>query len=169
MHAKVFSIQIIQYFCQIPPRVCTLVLFINPRRAVIDVQASRDESTSTLLTLSLDVLYPNPPNSYHVLCIHNIVFFLLYVIPKTGGKNYEHCTLYSSCLVCLSVCMYVCMYVCMSVRTRYSGSTRNSKYNERYHRVKRQICGNIKKAFFLKLSYSKVRASFTYLGRGGHL
>ena len=24
-------------------------------------------------------------------------------------------------------------------------------------------------AFFLKLSYSKVRASFTHLGRGGHL
>ena len=26
-----------------------------------------------------------------------------------------------------------------------------------------------KKAFFLKLSYSKVRAFFTHLGRGGHL
>ena len=35
--------------------------------------------------------------------------------------------------------------------------------------LKRQICGNIKKAFFLKLPYSKVRASFTHLGRGGHL
>ena len=40
------------------------------------------------------------------------------------------------------------------------------KYNERYHRVKRQICGNIKMAFFIKLSYSKVRV--TYPGRGGH-
>ena len=29
MHAKVFSIQIFQYFHQIPPRVCTLVLFIK--------------------------------------------------------------------------------------------------------------------------------------------
>ena len=67
------------------------------------------------------------------------------------------------------VVLCVCMYVCMSVRTRYSGSTHNSKYNERYHRVKRQICGNIKKAFFFKLSYSKVRAFFTHLGRGGHL
>ena len=28
MHAKVFSIQIFQYFSQIVPRVCTLVLFI---------------------------------------------------------------------------------------------------------------------------------------------
>ena len=28
MHAKVISIQIFQYFRQIPPRVCTLVLFI---------------------------------------------------------------------------------------------------------------------------------------------
>ena len=59
--------------------------------------------------------------------------------------------------------------VCMSVRTRYSGSTRSYKYNERCHRVKRQICGNNKMAFFLKWSYSKVRAGFTYLGRGGHL
>ena len=32
--------------------------------------------------------------------------------------------------------------------------------------VLRQICGNIIMAFFLKLSYSKVRASFTHLGRG---
>ena len=30
MHAKVFSIQIFQHFHQIPPRVCTLVLFIRP-------------------------------------------------------------------------------------------------------------------------------------------
>ena len=29
MHAKVFSIQIFQHFHQIPPRVCTLVLFIR--------------------------------------------------------------------------------------------------------------------------------------------
>ena len=28
MHAKVFSIQIFQYFHQILPRVCTLVLFV---------------------------------------------------------------------------------------------------------------------------------------------
>ena len=59
--------------------------------------------------------------------------------------------------------------VCMSVRTLYSGSTRSYKYNERCHRVKRQICGNNKMLFFFKLSYSKVRAGFTYLGRGGHL
>ena len=62
----------------------------------------------------------------------------------------------------------VCLSVCLSVFP-YSGSTRDKKYNERYHRVKRQFCGNIKKVFFFKLSYSKVRAFFTYLGRGGHL
>ena len=59
--------------------------------------------------------------------------------------------------------------VCLSVCFSYSGSTRDDKYNERYHRVKRQICGNIKIVFFLKLSYSKDRAFFTYLGRGSHL
>ena len=45
--------------------------------------------------------------------------------------------------------------VCVCVCFPYSGSTRDEKYSERYHRVKRQICGNIKMAFFLKLSYSK--------------
>ena len=54
------------------------------------------------------------------------------------------------------MCVSVCMYVCMSVRTRYSASTRNYKYNERCHRFKHQIYGNIKKEFSLKLSYSKV-------------
>ena len=49
-------------------------------------------------------------------------------------------------------------YLCLSVCFPYSGSTRDEKYNERYHRVKRQICGNIKMASFLKLSYSKVKA-----------
>ena len=70
--------------------------------------------------------------------------------------------------VCVCVCVYVCVYVCVCVTTR-SGSTRSWKYNERCDRVKRQICGNIKKAFFLNFSYSKVRAFFTHLGRGGHL
>ena len=65
----------------------------------------------------------------------------------------------------LCVCVCVCVFVCFP----YSGSTHNEKCNERYRRVKRQICGNIKKTFFLKLSYSKVRAFFTHLGRGGHL
>ena len=56
---------------------------------------------------------------------------------------------YSTWSVCLSVCLSVCF--------PYSGSTRNEKYNERYHRVKCQFCGNIKKAVFFKLSYSEVR------------
>ena len=61
------------------------------------------------------------------------------------------------------------MYVCLSEHAILAVRAVRSIYNERCHRVKRQICGNIKKAFFLKLSYSKVRASFTHLGRGGHL
>ena len=74
---------------------------------------------------------------------------------------------YSSYLVCMYVCMYVCMSVCLSAHAILA--VRAIKSIKRYHRIKRQICGNIKKAFFLKLSYSKVRAFFTYLGRGGHL
>ena len=60
---------------------------------------------------------------------------------------------YSTWFVILSVCLSV-RHAILAVRA----------INERYHRVKRQICGNIKMAFFIKFSYSKVRAFFfTYL------
>ena len=71
--------------------------------------------------------------------------------------------------VCVCVCVCVCMYVCLSAYAILSVRAIKSIYNEIYHRVKRQICGNIEMAFFLKLPYSKVRAFFTHLGRGGHL
>ena len=79
-------------------------------------------------------------------------FFRFKVYTGTARMRREG---YSSCLVC--VCLSA--HAILAVRAF-------KKYNERYHR---QIYGNIKMAFFLKLSYSKVRASFTYLGRGGHL
>ena len=71
----------------------------------------------------------------------------------------ERVTVVVSC-VCVSVCLYVCLseHAILAVRAVRS-ITKDVK------RVKRQICGNIKKAFFLKLSYSKVRAFFTHLGR----
>ena len=69
--------------------------------------------------------------------------------------------------VILSFCLSFCLSVCLSGHAILAVRA-IKKYNERYHRVKRQICGNIKMAFFIKLSYSKVRAFFTYLGRGGH-
>ena len=72
--------------------------------------------------------------------------------------------------MCVCVCVCVCVSLCVSVHTVYSGSTHNKKYNEIYHCVKPQICGNIKMEFFLKLSYSKFRTFFTYVyfGRGSH-
>ena len=66
---------------------------------------------------------------------------------------------YSSRLVCTYVCH---AHDILAVRAIKS-------VNERYRRVKRQICGNIIMTFFLKLSYSKIRVSFTHLGKGGHL
>ena len=69
--------------------------------------------------------------------------------------------------VCVCVCLYVCMYVCLSEHAILA--VRAIRCITRCHRGKHQICGNIKKAFSLKLSYSKVRAFFTHLGRGGHL
>ena len=56
--------------------------------------------------------------------------------------------------------------VCLSAHAILAVRATKSITIERYHRVKRQICGNIKMAFFFKLSYSKVRASF-YLPRQG--
>ena len=73
---------------------------------------------------------------------------------------------YSSRLACVCVCMYVC--VCLSAHAILAVRVIKS-VNERYRRVKRQIYDNIIIAFFLKLSYLKVRASFTHFGRGGHL
>ena len=61
------------------------------------------------------------------------------------------------------------MSVYVSVMIHYSSNMGDSRYNERYHHVKCQVCSNMKMAFFLKLSYSKVRAISNYLGRGGHL
>ena len=58
---------------------------------------------------------------------------------------------------------------CMCLSVSVCTNTLFWQYAQLEDRVKRQICGNIKKAFFLKLSYSKVRAFFTHLGRGGHL
>ena len=46
--------------------------------------------------------------------------------------------------------MYVCMYVYLSEQA--------VRAIRSITKVKRQICGNIKKAFFLKLSYSKTSA-----------
>ena len=97
-------------------------------------------------------------------CFLFFIYMYLHTLINPRRACAERATVVVSC-----VCLSVCLSVCMSVRTRYSGSMRSYKYNERCHRVKRQICGNIKKAFFLKLSYSKVRAFFTHLGRGGHL
>ena len=96
---------------------------------------------------------------------------------------------YSSCLVCvcLSVrtrfyprracasrvtvvvsCVCVCVSVCLSAHAILVVRAIKSITKDTIV-FKHPICGNIKMAFFLKLSYSKVRTFFTPLGRGGHL
>ena len=63
------------------------------------------------------------------------------------------------------LCVCVCVSVCLSTHIILAVRAIKCR-NERYHRVKHQICCNIKIAFFLIFSYSKVRVSFTYLSRG---
>ena len=67
---------------------------------------------------------------------------------------------YSSCLVCVSVCLSE--HAILAVRAVRSITKDAIVLSVRFAAI-------LKKAFFLKLSYSKVRAFFTHLGRGGHL
>ena len=109
------------------------------------------------------------PMDTNIIIIYIYIFVYIYIYHRNAPAN--SCNRLASLAInprraCAD---RVTVVVCMSVHTRYSGSTCSYKYKERYHRVKRQIYGNNKMAFFLKWSYSKVRAGFTYLGRGGHL
>ena len=62
------------------------------------------------------------------------------------------------------VCMYVChAHAILAVRVIKSVTKDTVVLNVRFAAI------IIIMAFFLKLSYSKFRASFTHLGRGGHL
>ena len=71
---------------------------------------------------------------------------------------------YSSCLACVSVCMYVCLseHAILAVRAVRSITKDAIMLSVRFAAI-------LKRRFLLKLSYSKVRAFFTHLGRGGHL
>ena len=66
-------------------------------------------------------------------------------------------------------CVYMCLYVGLSAHAILAVRAIKSITKDTIVLLKRQICGNNKMAFFLKLSYSKVRAFFTHLGSGGHL
>ena len=60
MHAKVFSIQMLQYFSQIEPRVCTLVLFICSGGAAVHTDSIFFRSFSSPL-LHFSRRPPPPP------------------------------------------------------------------------------------------------------------
>ena len=72
---------------------------------------------------------------------------------------------YSSCPVCVCVCMYVCMYICLSehailaVRAIRSVTKDAIVLSVRFTAI----------GVFLKIVLFESRASFTHLGRGGHL
>ena len=67
---------------------------------------------------------------------------------------------YCSCFVCVCVCVCVCLsgHAILAVRVIKSIMKDTIVLSVRFAAI----------AFFSKLSYSKVRAFFTYLGRGGH-
>ena len=75
----------------------------------------------------------------------------------------ERVTVVVSC-VCVCVCVYacVCVSVCLSEHAILAVRAIRSI-------TKDAIVLSVRFAAILKLSYSKVRAVFTHLGRGGHL
>ena len=70
------------------------------------------------------------------------------------------CVCVCVCVWCVCVCVCVC--VCLAVRAIKSITKDTIVLSARFAAI-------LKKAFSLLLSYSKVRAFFTYLGKGGHL
>ena len=72
-------------------------------------------------------------------------------------------TVVVSC-VCVCVCLYVCLstHAILAVHAIRSITKDNIVLSVRFAAI-------LKWRFFLKLSYLKVRAFFTYFGRGGHL
>ena len=73
------------------------------------------------------------------------------------------------CVVCVCVCVCVCVYVCVCLSAHAIPAVRVIKSVTKDTVVLKSDLRQYCMAFFLKLSYSKVRASFTHLGRGGHL
>ena len=91
MHAKVFSIQIFQYFCQIPPRVCTLVLFIYL------LQVKQDPSEIYVISTSLDLINPR------CACAVRVRSCLVCV-----------CVCVCACVcACVHACVRACVRVCI--------------------------------------------------------
>ena len=99
----------------------------------------------------------------------HVVIFFCSLIGRTQRKVRKDRILVYPCVASLAACddpfTIVRNYICNA--TQRNAAQRLAEHCELG--LKRQICGNIKKAFFLKLSYSKVRAVFTHLGRGSHL
>ena len=69
---------------------------------------------------------------------------------------------YSNYLVCVCLYVYLSAHAILAVNAIRSITKDTIVLNVRFAAI-------FKMAFSLKLSYSKVRAFFTYLGRGGHL
>ena len=67
---------------------------------------------------------------------------------------------YSSCLVCMCVCLSA--HAILAVREIKSIMKDAIVLSARFAAI-------LKWSFSFKMSYSKVRAFFTHLGRGGHL
>ena len=82
---------------------------------------------------------------------------ILYMLLTLGAHAQRGLQTYSSCLVCVYVCLSA--HVILAIRAIRSITKDAIVLTVRFAAIL-----NIKMAFFLKLSYSKVRASCTYLG-----
>ena len=65
-------------------------------------------------------------------------------------------------------CVCVCLYVCLSEHAILAVCAVRSITKDAIV-LSVRFAAILKRRFFFKLSYSKVRVFFTHLGRGGHL
>ena len=70
--------------------------------------------------------------------------------------------------VCVYVCVSVCLYVCLSEHAILAVRAIRSIMKDAIM-LSVRFAAILKRRVFFNLSYSKVRAFFTHLGRGGHL
>ena len=102
-------------------------------------------------------------HNVHIINICNISTDYLRHVINHRRACVERVTVVVLC-VCVCVCVCVCLYAhaILVVRAIKSVTKDTVVLNVRFAAI-------LYWRFFLKLSYSKVRASFTHLGRDGHL
>ena len=100
MHATVFSIQIFQYLCQIPPRVCTLVLFIIIVLYVLTNATCAEQSFIAIpLTFNVEV-------SFHLILAKVFSIHMFQYLNEIVPRVYNLLRMVSTLVLFITCIMY---------------------------------------------------------------